>query len=49
MRNAVYSGPWVADAKRYFSKSGCVAQKIGSPYLSGNADRQEYLETAIEC
>ncbi len=41
MRNAVYSGPWVADAKRYFSKSGCVAQKIGSPYLSGNADRQE--------
>ena len=48
MRNAVYSGPWVADAKRYFSKSGCVAQKIGSPYLTGNADRQEYLETAIE-
>ena len=48
MRNAVYSGPWVADAKRYFSKPGCVAQKIGSPYLSGSADRQEYFETAIE-
>ena len=48
MRNAVYSGPWVADAKRYFSKPGCVAQKIGSPYLNGSADRQEYLETAIE-
>ena len=48
MRNAVYSGPWVADAKRYFSKQGCVAQKIGSPYLNGSADRQEYLETAIE-
>ena len=47
MRNAVYSGPWVADAKRYFSKQGCVAQKIGSPYLNGSADRQEYLETAI--
>ena len=47
MRNAVYSGPWVADAKRYFSKPGCVAQKIGSPYLNGSADRQEYLETAI--
>ena len=28
MRNAVYSGPWVSDAKRYFSKPGCVAQKI---------------------
>ena len=48
MRNAVYSGPWVADAKRYFSKQGCVAQKIGSSYLNGSADRQEYLETAIE-
>ena len=48
MRNAVYSGPWVADAKRYFSKAGFVAQKIGSPYLNGSADRQEYLETAIE-
>ena len=48
MRNAVYAGPWVSDAKRYFSKPGCVAQKIGSPYLNGSADRQEFLETAIE-
>ena len=48
MRNAVYSGPWVADAKRYFSKQGCVAQKVGAQYLNGSADRQEYLETAIE-
>ncbi len=48
MRNAVYSGPWVSDAKRYFSKTGCVAHKIGSKYLNGSADRQEYLETAIE-
>ena len=47
MRNAVYSGPWVSDAKRYFSKSGCVATKIGAKYLNGSADRQEYLETAI--
>ena len=47
MRNAVYSGPWVSDAKRYFSKAGCVASKIGSKYLNGSADRQEYLETAI--
>ncbi len=47
MRNAVYSGPWVSDAKRYFSKAGCVAAKIGTKYLNGSADRQEYLETAI--
>ncbi|MBQ8126216.1 MAG: DUF262 domain-containing protein [Kiritimatiellae bacterium] len=47
MRNAVYSGPWVTDAKRYFSKSGCVAAKVGAKYLNGSADRQDYLETAI--
>ncbi|MBK7380239.1 MAG: DUF262 domain-containing protein [Ignavibacteriales bacterium] len=48
LRNAVYSGSWVSDAKRYFSKSGCVAYQIGSDYLSGSAIRQEYLETAID-
>ncbi|NLO19105.1 MAG: DUF262 domain-containing protein [Ignavibacteria bacterium] len=47
LRNAVYSGSWVSDAKRYFSKNGCVAYQIGSDYLSGSSIRQEYLETAI--
>jgi len=47
LRNAVYSGSWVSDAKRYFSKNGCVAYQIGSKYLNGSANRQEYLETAI--
>ena len=48
LRNAVYSGSWVSDAKRYFSKTGCVAYQIGNDYLIGSAIRQEYLETAIE-
>ena len=48
LRNAVYSGSWVSDAKRYFSKNGCVASQIGSDYLSGSAICQEYLETAID-
>jgi len=47
LRNAVYSGTWVTDAKRYFSKNGCVAYQIGHDYLSGSAIRQDYLETAI--
>lgn len=47
LRNAVYSGPWVSDAKRYFSKNGCVAYRIGCDFLNGSAIRQEYLETAI--
>jgi len=48
LRNAVYSGSWVSDAKRYFSKNGCVAYNIGKDYLNGVAIRQESLETAID-
>jgi hypothetical protein len=48
LRNAVYAGSWVSDAKRYFSKSGCPAYGIGSDYLKGSPIRQDYLETAIK-
>jgi hypothetical protein len=48
LRNAVYTGSWVSDAKRYFSKSGCVAYNIGGDYLNGSPIRQEFLETAID-
>ncbi len=48
LRNAVYAGSWVTDAKRYFSKRGCAANGIGSDYLNGSPIRQEYLETAID-
>ena len=47
LRNAVYAGPWVSDAKRYFSKTGCAAYGLGSKYLKGTAIRQDYLETVI--
>jgi hypothetical protein len=47
LRNAIYTGTWLTDAKRYFSKSGCAAHGLGSDYLTGSAIRQEYLETAI--
>lgn len=48
LRNAVYHGPWTADAKRYFSKTGCAAYNIGSDYMTGVPIRQKYLETAID-
>ena len=48
LRNAVYSGSWVADAKRYFSKNGCAAYGLGSDYLNGAPIRQDYLETTIK-
>jgi hypothetical protein len=47
LRNAVYTGPWLADAKRYFSKTGCVAYSIGEKYLVGSPIRQDYLETVL--
>lgn len=48
LRNAVYSGSWVSDVKRYFSKNGCPAYGIGSDYLNGSPIRQDYLETTIK-
>ncbi len=47
LRNAVYHGSWVSDAKRHFSKSNCPAYGLGKDYISGALDRQDYLETAI--
>lgn len=47
LRNAVYAGSWVSDAKRYFSKTGCAADTLAGDYLKGASIRQEYLETAI--
>lgn len=48
LRNAVYHGSWVTDAKKYFSKTTCPAYQVGSKYLSGTAIRQDYLETVIK-
>ena len=48
LRNAVYAGSWVSDAKRYFSRNGAPAYQIGKDYLNGSAIRQDYLETAIK-
>jgi len=48
LRNAVYAGPWVTDAKRHFSKNGCPAYGLGGDYLTGTAIRQDYLETTIQ-
>ena len=48
LRNAVYAGSWVSDAKRYFSRNGAPAYKIGNDYLTGSQIRQGYLEAAIK-
>lgn len=48
LRNAIYGGPWVESAKRYFSKPNSPAYNVGGKYLTGSAIRQDYLETAIK-
>lgn len=47
LRNAIFHGSWVSDAKRHFSKSGCPAYTMAGDYLTGSTIRQEYLQTVI--
>jgi hypothetical protein len=50
LRNAVYTGSWLSDAKLKFSKSNCAAYLMandGGALLTGSPIRQEYLETAL--
>ncbi len=48
LRNAIYTGTWLTNAKRHFSKTGCPAYGIANNYLKGVAIRQDYLETTIK-
>lgn len=48
IRNSIYSGEWLTDAKRHFSKSNGPAYNLAKNYLKGSAIRQDYLETALK-
>ena len=48
LRNAIYSCEWTTDAKKYFSKNDCPAQKKYGKFLSGQRNRQDFLETALK-
>jgi Restriction endonuclease len=47
LRNAVYTGTWLTDAKRHFSKPGCAAYGLAKDYVNGSPIRQDFLETAL--
>lgn len=47
LRNAVYAGKWLMEAKKYFSKTSCPAYHIANKYMNGRPNRQEYLEEII--
>lgn len=48
INNAVYAGPFVTDAKRHFSKSGCGAWRLGRDLVNGTPIRQDFLKKALE-
>lgn len=48
LRNAIYTGPWLSDARKKFSKTGGPAYGLGEDYLTGKPIRQDYLETALK-
>ena len=48
LRNAVFVGSWVVDAKKYFSNTKGMAYLKWKDYLAGEVIRQDYLETVID-
>ena len=47
LRNSVYTGPWLFDAKRYFSKRNAPAKSLCDRYIVGDPNRQQLLEKAL--
>lgn len=46
--NASYSGPFVTAARKKFSNSGNSATQKWSAYIKGSANRQDYLQAALQ-
>lgn len=47
LRNALYSGPFVTEARKTFSNTRNSELLIWEKYMKGNPSRQEILETAL--
>lgn len=47
LRNANYTGPWLSDAKKHFSKNNNPARGLFDKYMSVKWNRQEGLEEAL--
>lgn len=48
LRNAVYAGPFVSDAKRYFSQTDGAAYNHADGFMKGTPNRQDYFEQALK-
>lgn len=47
LRNSLYNGPWVTNAKHYFTKKGGQAERC-KIYMTGKRERQDHLEQIIQ-
>jgi len=47
LRNAIYTGTWLTDAKRHFSKKNAPAVGLSDKYMTGTSNRQDYLAQAL--
>ncbi len=47
LRNVVYFGTWLSDAKKKFSANNCAAYRLANKYMAGVCIRQEYLESCL--
>ena len=47
LRNASFTGLWLTESKRRFSKTGCPAMQLFGDYLSGSPIRQQVFETVL--
>ena len=48
LRNAVYHGPWLSDAKKYFSYGNCVGYNLSKDYVTADVNRQGLLELVLK-
>lgn len=48
LRNAVYTGAWLTDAKRHFSKTNCAGIGLGEKYVRVEVNRQGLLELVLK-
>ncbi len=48
LRNAVYTGAWLTDAKRHFSKSNSAGIGLGDKYVRVEVNRQGLLELVLK-
>jgi len=46
--NANYTGTWLSDAKKIFSKNNGAAYNLAKDYIKGEYNRQAFLERAIQ-